>query len=990
MVAQVPSPPRGLTDAEPFPPDCAARFAARRRVATGGFGAVFLAVQRGLGREVAIKLLLADALEEPDQVLRFDNEARITASIVHPNIIRVLDHGAEYGIPWIAYEFVAGRSLRAILARGRLSTEKAVRAATQTADALEAAHAAGALHRDVKPDNILEVEDGLYKVTDFGIAKWSGAGAVKAETGMSLGTPAYVSPEQITGEPATGLSDVYSLGVVLFELLTGELPFAHDSPIKLLEQHLRDPVPCPSHRVPTLPPALDRVVRRALAKRPGERYPSAGAMRDDLATVLDASDPIDVVPARLGRGEHSAVEPPGPIARTVAVRSRDPSRRETPRAWTVPWTRARRAPAVVGLSLALLSLIALRAWMGTGPGPVPASVEPGPSRSVAHLAPSRTGPVPAPGASTGQRSLPYTQQWRAVSIDDWMALDRGGPEAWETVERLRKVIEVPIFDRQELRRWEMEGKATDRPPAGATAREPRRSLESLRHWRRVGQWLERATAGVKPPRAPGAIAGLMDLLTRRSQALSIGSHPVGDSPELVGLAIDTVRRHPDDPLGWVILGCLLEKEGQPQEARIAYETGLDRFDPQCLHSLPGVGWLGLARAQFLRDRDRLATIWWEWMEVPEKEDLAWLVLHTAMNLSDRSAPRADLQLARRALLVARERPRYRDRARIWLRDFYNDPHGISLESERLLREVSPPARECAAAAYDSNRGRVVLFGGALGFSIDLLKFARKGDTWEWDGARWEPMSPPDQPSSRRRHAMAYDSGRHRVVLFGGSDDLALGGLSDTWEWDGKTWTERRPAAHPGGRQNHAMAYDPVRRTTVLFGGEHAGDTNDTWEWNGTTWTLRTPARAPSPRHCAALAFDEGRGRLVLYGGRTGTKPLDDLWEWDGTTWVEIPVAACRTDTQLAWMAYDARRRRMVLLDTVRPDEIREWAGSTWTSRTVSRSPSKRRDSALAYDRRRGRVVMFGGGGMTANLADTWEWDGEKWAMLNPGAYGVKR
>lgn len=290
-MSTVPSPPRGLSESDPFPPDCAEKFASVRRLAIGGFGAVHLAVHRELERQVAIKVLHADVLRDPEQVQRFDTEAKITASLNHPHIVQVLDHGAAFGIPWIAYEFVPGKSLRQLLnaAPSGLDLEAAVDASIQVAGALEMAHARGVIHRDVKPDNVLEAEPGQYKVTDFGIAKWARDGAVKTRTGIVLGTPAYVAPEQILGETATPTSDVYAMGVMLFELVTGLRPYEHDNPVLLLEQHLRAPIPRVSDRRPGLPAALERVLTHALAKASRDRYASAGEFAEALSRIPRAT-----------------------------------------------------------------------------------------------------------------------------------------------------------------------------------------------------------------------------------------------------------------------------------------------------------------------------------------------------------------------------------------------------------------------------------------------------------------------------------------------------------------------------------------------------------------------------------------------------------------------------------------------------------------------------------------------------------------------------
>ena len=187
-----------MTAAGPFPPDCARLFQPVRRLAEGGFGTVWLAEQLELKRPAAVKLLTAGAGADPHAFQRFVNEARVTSTLLHPAIVRVYDHGADPGHPWIAYEYVNGPSLRSRLAAGPLPWRNAALAGAQVAAALATAHAAGVLHRDIKPENVLVGEAGQHKVADFGLARYAGDG-VKTQAGLIMGTPAYLAPEVIRG-----------------------------------------------------------------------------------------------------------------------------------------------------------------------------------------------------------------------------------------------------------------------------------------------------------------------------------------------------------------------------------------------------------------------------------------------------------------------------------------------------------------------------------------------------------------------------------------------------------------------------------------------------------------------------------------------------------------------------------------------------------------------------------------------------------------------
>jgi hypothetical protein len=287
--------------------------------------------------------------------------------------------------------------------------------------------------------------------------------------------------------------------------------------------------------------------------------------------------------------------------------------------------------------------------------------------------------------------------------------------------------------------------------------------------------------------------------------------------------------------------------------------------------------------------------------------------------------------------------------------------------EQRAPATSPAPRYAHGLAFDRARGRTLLFAGA--FSSGGFNAA---DTWEWDGTNWTQRSPATSPSKRYGHAFAYDVGRARAVLFSGSNGLS--DISDTWEWDGTNWAQRSPATSPPARTGGVLVYDSVRAKTVLFGGysiSTATNQSDTWEWDGTTWTQRTPSKSPSGRVAAAGAFDSARGRLVLFGGETGLGTFGDTWEWDGTTWTLRTPAASPSPRSDHSLAFDEARGRIVLFGGT-SGETWEYDGTTWLNRTPPAGPSSRADQGLAFDRVRGMTVLFGGFG-TASLGDTWEY-----------------
>ncbi len=244
---------------------------------------VFLGSDTVLGRTVAVKVLAPQFADDGGFVQRFRREAQAAASIGHPNIVSVFDTGSDDGVHFIVMEYVEGRTLAEILAGGgRILPDRAIDIAMDVCRALEAAHARGVIHRDIKPGNIMLNPRGEVKVTDFGIARVTTTADTVAQTAAILGTASYLSPEQAQGQPVDGRSDIYSLGCVLYEMVTGRPPFLGDSPVAVAsKQVLEQPTP-PSRLNPDVTADLDAVILRALAKNPANRYQSAEEMRADL------------------------------------------------------------------------------------------------------------------------------------------------------------------------------------------------------------------------------------------------------------------------------------------------------------------------------------------------------------------------------------------------------------------------------------------------------------------------------------------------------------------------------------------------------------------------------------------------------------------------------------------------------------------------------------------------------------------------------------
>ncbi len=270
----------------------AGRFEIVELIGKGGMSSVFKAHDRLLDRIVAIKVLHPHFTEDEEYVERFRREARSVAQLSHPNIVTVIDRGEDEGRQYIVFEYVEGENLKQLLERtGPMPVRDALIMALQMARALSFAHSRGLIHRDVKPQNVLLNPDGQAKMTDFGIARSIDVQGVTI-TGTVLGTSEYIAPEQARGNQVDAQTDVYSLGVVLYELLTGGVPYDGDNFVTVALRHVNEPVPSLLERRPDTPPRLALAVERAMAKSPYERYESMDHFVEELEACLDELDPV--------------------------------------------------------------------------------------------------------------------------------------------------------------------------------------------------------------------------------------------------------------------------------------------------------------------------------------------------------------------------------------------------------------------------------------------------------------------------------------------------------------------------------------------------------------------------------------------------------------------------------------------------------------------------------------------------------------------------
>src|SRR3984957_5357647 len=321
------------------------RYRLEARIGAGGMSTVYRALHETLQRQVAIKLLNREVASDSDQLERFRREARAVAQLSHPHVVGVIDAGEDESRPYIVFEYVEGETLKERIRRlGRLPIAEAVAYAIEIARALGAAHARHIVHRDVKPQNVLIDEEGSAKVTDFGIARTLDEEGLTAD-GRVLGTTDYVSPEQALGQPVTGQSDLYSLGVVLYEMLTGEVPFKGENQVAVAMKHVREQLPDVQTKRPEISAALASVVETATAKRQEDRY------ADDVELIADLEDALAIETARAGSAT-------GEVTSVLRTLPSSAQRRG-------PFTVRHRAFAVALALIVIAAVAGIAVWLGT-------------------------------------------------------------------------------------------------------------------------------------------------------------------------------------------------------------------------------------------------------------------------------------------------------------------------------------------------------------------------------------------------------------------------------------------------------------------------------------------------------------------------------------------------------------------------------------------------------------------------------------------------
>src|SRR5258706_2164285 len=371
----------------------------------GGMAAVYKAYQPSMERYVAVKVLPRHMVTSEEFVLRFRREAKLLAQLQHPHILSVFDYGEADGYPYIVMPFVQGGTLSELIQKRSLSLADVRRIVTQLGSALSYAHARGMIHRDIKPSNVLIDESNNCLLTDFGLARMVEASIKITTSGTVMGTPAYMSPEQGAGSQIDQRSDIYSLGIILYEMVTGRVPYEAETPVAVVFKHIQDPLPSARKLNPNLPESLELILLKALAKNPDDRYQTAEDFVQAIQKALPESGPAD----NLTTQNSAPLASPTPASNFQSIQSASGATRLESKVVTSKNLRPNRFPIWILAGFGAIILVAIVAVIATKMLNPQISPTPAVTNAVIETIPPTNSPIPLLTSTSVPTSIPLTE-----------------------------------------------------------------------------------------------------------------------------------------------------------------------------------------------------------------------------------------------------------------------------------------------------------------------------------------------------------------------------------------------------------------------------------------------------------------------------------------------------------------------------------------------------------------------------------------------------
>ncbi len=806
-----------------------------KRLGEGGMGATYLARQTSMDRLVALKVLRKNLAKNTDFVDRFVREARLAGKLNHVNIVQSQDVGESGGFHYLVMEYVEGRSAYSLMPKGGMDEELALHICMQVARALDFGHRNGIVHRDIKPDNIIVTEDRIAKLCDFGLARDTAQETRLTQTGMMMGTPHYVSPEQARGEKDVDIrSDIYSLGATLYHLVTGETPFRGSSPAVVMTKHLTSQMPWPQDVNPLVSDGCCRLIARMMAKDPNDRYLTPEELLRDMELVIDGKPP------------GSAVLDPmlSSIAGSGAVPAADITGETIPLAPPKPRAEPGEFPAVEGMSWAEDAEPAAASQELTGhlPGARPADWEEIAKAAAAEAEPSE----PPEGIFQYGKTFKAAEDYRKASMAEDEEGEAEPPRRQERQEEQIAQGQEPAAE-EEAPVGDMDRKPpaepVDRSVSPERTRRRRRGTRGTRPLRAV----EKRGRPVKVYAALGAV--LVFVVVAVAVLLALKGGEDGDER----LAPPPIKNGKNGkvatpgPARFRAEWKELKFSGETPRNRGAIATAL-AYDSKRKRCILAGGHIGYGSTNDLWALDVQSAKW------------TCLEKHALKNFKPVGARPAGMMDHHVVYDAATDRyvtPTYSydPDARRWIKGGHKAGRSALAyypDARKYLRIWKPSRGNTRVDLFDINTG--------LGTQSSKPGFPHRDYCWG---------------------GLAYDQRSKVFVLFGGSNYKPEKAFNDTWTFNPKTktWRGMKPPVSPSARGRHKLVWHEGLGALVMAGGSpvYKKYFNDLWvyEADKDRWTEVKTAIAPPPAH-AATVYDTAHDRLVLFNqkGQTWTCKIE--------------------------------------------------------------------------------------------------------------------